>query len=146
MALIMPHNDIDEFISQMTENDYNNMLTQYDYQSEAYIAMPKFTVEQRINMNAILQALGINKAFSPQAEFPGMGMDLYLSSVIHQAKVIVDEEGTEAAAATVAIMTLKSAMPSDEPFEFVADKPFIFMIVDNTNNRPLFTGVIKNLD
>ena len=79
---------------------------------------------------------GINKR--PQDE-------LYISKVIHQAFVEVNEEGTEAAAATAVVMTLKScAVRMEQPYEFVCDRPFIFMINENESKTILFMGKCVN--
>jgi serpin B len=80
-------------------------------------------------------------AFNPDlADFSGMtgGRDLFISKVLHQAFVAVDEKGTEAAAATAAIMAPTSAMPSG--VTLIADHPFIFLIRDLTTRQILFAG------
>jgi len=79
-------------------------------------------------------------AFSDNADFSGMTSkkDLYISNVIHQAYVAVDEEGTEAAAATAVIMFEKSAvMPMNI---FRADHPFVFIIQEKDTGNILFLG------
>ena len=99
-------------------------------------------------MGDTLKALGMNTAFDPKtADFSGMtgGRDLFISAVIHKAFVDVNEEGTEAAAATGIIMAPTSAAPDPtEPPVFKADHPFVFMIRDNRNGSILFMGRIKN--
>jgi len=77
----------------------------------------------------VLAALGMTDAFSRDADFSGMTgrRDLYISAVIHQAYVDVNEEGTEAAAATGVTMKLLSVGPDNVPV-FRADHPFLFLI------------------
>jgi serpin B len=85
-------------------------------------------------------------AFDPnQADLSGMdgARDLYLSQVLHKAFVAVDEAGTEAAAATVVIVEA-SSMPVSSPIEFKVDRPFIFLIRDNTSGTILFLGRVLN--
>jgi serpin B len=78
-------------------------------------------------------------AFSDNADFSGMDgtRNLSISEVIHQAFVKVDEEGTEAAAATAVVMRVKSAMPVNV---FKADHPFIFIIQERETGNILFMG------
>ncbi len=107
--------------------------------------MPKFTFTSQFNLSQQLAAMGMPDAFDPdRADFSGMdGMrDLYISNVIHQAFVAVDEKGTEAAAATVVIMTL-SAMPM-EGIELTIDRPFFFLIRDLASGQILFAGRVLN--
>lgn len=78
---------------------------------------------------------------SPLHPLTGMspGNDLFLSKVVHKAFVDVNEEGTEAAAATAAVMNLRCAMPM-RPTTFIADHPFLFFIRHNPSNSILFAG------
>jgi serpin B len=85
--------------------------------------------------------LGMKAAFS-DADFTGMsskGEDLYISQVLHKAFVEVNEEGTEAAAATAVIIKERVSAPR-EPVTFRADRPFVFTIRDNRNGAVLFLG------
>jgi serpin B len=91
-----------------------------------------------------LQAMGMSDAFSPQADFSGMttAEKLCISDVIHKSFVAVDEEGTEAAAATAVIMKGANGgggMP-EEPKVFTADHPFVFLIRHNGTGAILFAG------
>ncbi len=87
-------------------------------------------------------------AFDPgRADFSGMdnARDLYISLILHKAFVSVDENGTEAAAATAVVMEAM-AMPGNpvQPMEFKADHPFIFLIRDNPTGAILFVGRVMN--
>ncbi len=113
--------------------------------TQLHLNMPKFTFTSQFNLSGQLAAMGMPDAFDPdRADFSGMdGMrDLSISTVIHQAFVAVDEEGTEAAAATVVIMTL-SAMPM-EGIELTIDRPFFFLIRDLASGQILFAGRVLN--
>ena len=106
------------------------------------LSLPKFTHESEFNLNDALIALGMTDAFDPgRADFSGMdgARDLYISDVLHKAFVSVDEEGTEAAAATAVIMSLTSA-PMGEPITFTVDRPFVYMIRDQQTGTVLFLG------
>jgi serpin B len=106
------------------------------------VFFPRFKMEYKMKMNKILKEMGMPEAFSMKADFSGMtgSKDLFISGVFHKAFVKVDEKGTEAAAATAVVMTLKSAaMPRPIPV-FKADRPFIFMIRHEKTGMILFMG------
>jgi serine protease inhibitor len=110
-------------------------------EQEVDVYLPKFTMTSAFSLKDVLQAMGMTAAFNSQnADFSGMDgkKDLYLSAVLHQAFVDVNEEGTKAAAATGVIETVKS----DRGFlmTFRADHPFVFLIGDDTTGSILFMG------
>ncbi len=109
-------------------------------QREVEVFLPRFTVTSSFALAGPLQELGIKLAFSKDADFSGMNAsrDLFLAAVAHKALVAVDEKGTEAAAATAALMELK-AEPG-EPLVFRADRPFLFVIRERTTGCILFLG------
>ena len=110
--------------------------------------IPVFEMEQKVKLNDALYALGIEKAFTEsEADFSGMseGDALWIDEVLHKAKIKVDEEGTEAAAATSVEMVLRSA-PLENKFEFIADRPFLFFIMDTATDSVLFTGKVLDLN
>ncbi|XP_005904151.2 plasminogen activator inhibitor 2 [Bos mutus] len=105
---------------------------------EVYI--PRFKLEERYGLKTILTGMGMGDAFSQgRANFSGMSEknDLFLSEVFHQASVDVNEEGTEAAAGTGAIVTGRTGHGGPQ---FVADHPFLFFIVHKITKSILFWG------
>ena len=104
------------------------------------LTFPKFEFESEISLAQILADMGMPLAFSDAADFSGMtgNKDLFISDVFHKAYVNVDEEGTEAAAATAVIMSVTSA-PAD-PLEITVDSPFLFVIREHQTNTILFMG------
>jgi serpin B len=104
------------------------------------LSMPRFEFDAAFGLNEALQAMGMEDAFSDAADFSGMtgNRDLFISNVIHKAFVSVDEEGTEAAAATAVVMRLSSA-PS-KPLQVTVDRPFVFAIRDIETGTLLFVG------
>lgn len=105
------------------------------------VYFPKFKIEKRYILNEPLIKLGMSDAFDDMlADFSGMtgSRDLYISKVIHQSFIEVNEEGTEAAAATAVIMSGKSI--SLGPKIFKADHPFLFFIIHKPTNTILFMG------
>lgn len=109
------------------------------------LSMPKFTFESQFNLSDTLKSMGMEDAFSAEnADFSGMTAqkDLYISDVIHKAFVAVDEEGTEAAAATAVIMETAGAMMYD--VTLTIDRPFLFIIRDKPSGQILFIGRVLN--
>ncbi len=104
------------------------------------LSVPKFKVEYSTGLNDILMSLGIQKAFTTEAEFSDMfdSGTMWIDSTIHKTYISVDEEGTEAAAVT-ALGMAGSALPP-EPIEVKYNKPFTFVIKDTTNGEILFMG------
>lgn len=107
------------------------------------LEMPKFDFETSTNAKEPLSALGMAEAFqSDAADFSGITdvEDLFISDVLHKATITVDEEGTEAAAATVVIIRAESAPEPEEPISLVIDRPFLFMIQHQPTGTILFMG------
>jgi serpin B len=114
------------------------------------VALPKFEINPAASqaLSGALQGMGMRLAFDRrQADFSGIADPpdpadrLVLSQVFHKAFVRVDEQGTEAAAATAAIMVGAAAMrPPQRMAEFIADHPFLFFIRDNASGLILFQG------
>jgi len=114
-------------------------------EQDVMLYLPKFKLETGYDLVPACTALGMKDAFAPAAaDFTGMGWPkgkLWISQIKHKAFVEVNEEGTEAAAATAVEMATKSI--SMDPV-FKADHPFIFMIRDNSTGSLLFMGRIAN--
>jgi len=112
---------------------------------EVIVSVPKFKMTSKFGLASVLASMGMPLAFSRNADFSGMTgrRDLFISAVIHQAYVDVNEEGTEAAAATAVTMKLTSLGPDRTPV-FRADHPFIFTIRDAKSGSILFLGRVEN--
>jgi serine protease inhibitor len=115
------------------------------------IKLPKFKIECSTDLNAPLKALGMKLAFDDRhANFTGIAEsrdDLFISKVVHKAVIDVNEQGTEAAAATAVIMSVRSAAPMRTlPFvpSVVADHPFLFLIRNTQTGAILFMGQFTN--
>jgi serpin B len=110
----------------------------------ADLTLPRWTFRTPVLLGPALQALGMRLAFEPEsADFTAMtGQEaLFVSAVLHEVFIAVDEEGTEAAAAT-AVAVAGSSLPVAEPF--VVDRPFLFVIHDLQNDTPLFVGRVTD--
>ena len=107
---------------------------------EVEVIMPKFKLTQQFDLNNVLAKMGAEEMFIPgKADLSGISSEpLCVSKIVHKAFVEVDEEGTEAAAAT-AIGVAVMSMPLPKPM-FKADHPFLFIIRQNESGAILFLG------
>ncbi len=108
--------------------------------------LPKFKLETSFELKPTLQALGMKLPFSG-ADFSGINSqeELEISTVIHKAYVDVNEQGTEAAAATGVVVTRAMAVRRPEPIPvFRADHPFLFLIRDTRSGAILFLGRVED--
>jgi serpin B len=137
-----PEKNIDSLISEFNQENWYKWINSFSEQN-VILQFPKFEIEYEIILNDVLKALGMEIAFSEsQADFSKMykGLEnLYISEVKHKTFVKVDEEGTEAAAAT----SVEIGITSVGPFMRV-DRPFIFAIRENHSGIILFIGKIVN--
>ncbi|XP_039318544.1 serpin B6 isoform X1 [Saimiri boliviensis] len=108
-------------------------------EEEVEVFLPRFKLEESYDMERVLRNLGMTDAFEAgKADFSGMSKtDLFLSKVVHKSFVEVNEEGTEAAAATAAVIMLRCARFTPR---FCADHPFLFFIQHSKTNGILFCG------
>ncbi|MGD8466648.1 MAG: serpin family protein [Anaerolineae bacterium] len=140
MVILVPEaGGFEAFEDSLNAGQVEAMLEGLAYQQVA-LTMPPFEFESEFSLKDALASLGMPLAFTGDADFSGMtgSRDLFISEVLHKAYVSVDEEGTEAAAAT-AVMIAKSAAPS-EPVEITIDRPFLFLIRDTATGSVLFVG------
>jgi serpin B len=111
------------------------------------LALPRFRVTSDFALRPLLAALGMPLAFSPDADFSGIttAQRLRIDEVAHKAYIDVNEEGTEAAAATAVIMKASARfMNTEPPVEMIVDRPFLFAITDTESGLPLFLGRVTD--
>ncbi|KAB1256284.1 Plasminogen activator inhibitor 2 [Camelus dromedarius] len=147
MFLLLP-DEIAEFStglelleSEITYDKLNRWISEDTMAGDdVEVYLPQFKLEEHYELKPILKSMGMADAFSKgQANFLGMSEkdDLFLSEVFHQATVDVNEEGTEAAAGTGAIMSGRTGHGGPQ---FVADHPFLFFIMHKITKNILFFG------
>jgi len=139
LVLVPDQGQFASFEESLNAEKLDQIIGNLAYQP-IYLNFPKFEFETEISLANILTEMGMPSAFSDTADFSGMtgANDLFISDVFHKAFVSVDEEGTEAAAATAVIMTLTAAPES--PLRLEVDRPFLFLIRDHQTNSVLFMG------
>jgi serpin B len=136
LAALEQRLDIDQVTTWVSEASYR----------EVDVYVPKFTMTSQFNLSATFKAMGMEDVFSENADFSGMasGKQLSITDVIHKAFVEVNEEGTEAAAATGVVVGVTSVREPETVPIFKADHPFIFFIRDNHPESILFLGRVVN--
>jgi serpin B len=146
MLVILPKNDdLQSVENSLNAKKLEQVRQSLKYQTLAYIMFPKFSTETRYRLPETLKSMGMPTAFSRVADFSGMdGMqeNLYIDDIIHKTFIDVNEDGTQAAAATVGSMKSQGGSHGNPPF--VADHPFIFIIQDRENGNILFIGRVMN--
>jgi len=142
ILLPAPTQNMDDLIASLDASALDGYLNSMTKQFGT-LDLPKIKVEYKLLMNDALQALGMGIAFSDQADFSrinGFG-GLVISRVIHQTFVQVDEEGTEAAAATV-VEIRETWHYGPEGFSMRVDRPYVFVIRERASGTILFIGKI----
>ena len=121
--------------------DINDIISKMEYKKVS-VSMPKFKTEFTKSFVDVLKQMGINIAFTNVADFSNMfdNVEVHISDVIHKTFIEVDENGTEAAAATVILMTKNSLPMPEEIKEFKANRPFTYFIRDEVSGEILFLG------
>lgn len=146
MIILLPKDSdgLAELEKTLTPENLSQWLNRL-YRREVVVGVPKFKATTQFSLASVLESMGMKDAFSEKADFSGMDgkKDLFISAVIHKAYVDVNEEGTEAAAATGVTMKLTSLGPSETPV-FRADHPFLFLIRDSHSAGILFLGRVVN--
>jgi len=143
MTIFLPGqtSSVEAFLSEFNEKSWNTLFQKLDHKQEMLLNLPRFKVKYSNDFVPVLTRLGMGIAFSMAADFSGIapGGGIFISRVLHNTFIQVDEQGTEAAATTIVEMK-KCAMPR----YMNINRPFIFMIHDNNSGAILFMGKIDN--
>ncbi len=150
MYVFLPKKDSTAFFNGLAADDWNSWVSKFKTKEGALI-LPKFKIEYGQKLNATLEKLGMKIAFSPDADFSniadasGVG-GFYISNVMHKSFIDVNEEGTEAAAATSVEMKFGMAEQEEQDaFHMEVNKPFFFAIADQETKEIIFMGLVKNI-
>ncbi len=140
MLVLLPDQGyFEDFEVGLSAETLSQVLAEMSYQP-IQLRFPRFEFESEISLADTLAAMGMPSAFSGAADFSGMTgeKDLFISDVFHKAFIGVDENGTEAAAATAVLMELTAAPMN--PLQLTVDRPFLFLIRDQGTGTILFMG------
>ncbi|MFN6469188.1 MAG: serpin family protein [Nostoc sp. SerVER01] len=135
------NSNLKAFSQNLNVETWEKWMTQFNKQ-KGFIRLPRFKTEYDVTLNNALKVLGMEEAFSNKANFSGMGKNFAISQVKHKTFVEVNEEGTEAAAATSVGIVATSLRQEPEPFRMIVDRPFFCAIRDNQTGSVLFMGSI----
>lgn len=151
---ILPNEDvsIEEYCAGLTTEKINKMLS-YSYRRAADVTtrIPKFSLDYDVDLVKIMKSMGLVEAFDgvkanfkPMAEFPGG--NAFINTALQKTHFELDENGIKAAAVTY-IGLGKNAYSGETPkkIEIFLDRPFVYMLMDNSTNLPLFVGVVNTL-
>jgi serpin B len=129
--------------TSLSSEKFDAWRSKLQKQEKVELYLPKFKLTKDFNLNQPLKNLGMVKAFT-DADFSGINgqKDLFIQAVLHKAFVEINEEGTEAAAATAVVVGRTSVEPSHPVIR--ADRPFVFALFDRTTNCILFIGRVAN--
>lgn len=140
---LLPDGNINDYVSNLNGKELLETLNN-PQEVTANTQMPEFTYECNYDMINLLSPLGVVSAFDEsKADFSKISNDLYISKSIQKTKISVNEVGTKAAAVSTTFMT--KGFMSDREYEVVLDRPFIYMIVDNRTNLPIFIGAVMDI-
>jgi serpin B len=156
LQLPSENNEISMYVMLPKENDIGTVSSKLDISylntlksdlTAKYIDLylPKFKLEEKYRLKKNLKNMGMSTAFTSNADFSGINnAGLFITKVIHQSFIEVNEEGTEAAAATAVIMGNFSAGSAPDPIQFKADRPFMFIIEHKESGQILFMGKVED--
>ncbi len=147
MVVLLPraYDGLDQLEVQLTYENLGSWLASLA-KADVIVGFPRFAVRWKAGLNDTLSAMGMPSAFRSSADFSGMTgtRELFVGFVVHEAFGDVNEEGTEAAAATAVGMELTGDPGTPGPPSFVADHPFVFLIYDHVTGGILFMGRVVN--
>lgn len=151
MVVLLPKepDGLDALEQRFTADAANEWMEKLEPVGRVILTLPRFTMTQQFELSGTLSEMGMPQAFSGAADFSGMTgkPEFRISAAIHKAFVDVNEEGTEAAAATVIGMratAMEARRQEPPPVVFRADHPFLFMIRDVKTGGILFMGRVED--
>lgn len=134
---------INSFINNLTAENWQQWQQNFS-QQEGFISLPKFKLEYEISLNKTLQTMGMTDIFTREANFKNITSEsVAVDEVKHKTFIEVNEEGTEAAAAT-SIGVRITSLPVNQPFKMIVNRPFFYAIGDNQTDTILFMGKMLN--
>jgi serpin B len=146
MIVLLPKGDNLSAAEQYLSPENLSLLEQSASTRQVEVFFPKFQLDTQYSLPAVLSEMGMPTAFTASADFSGMDgrRDLLINDVVHKAYVDVNEEGTEAAAATGVVVNQMAVRQESPVPVFRVDHPFVFLIRDDNTGTVLFMGRVTN--
>jgi serpin B len=146
LVVVLPRrrDGIKQLEESITSENFSDWRTS-SAREQVTVYLPKLEMEWNTDLSERFQSMGLENIFKFSVNnYKNLTSDrkypMCVSQIFHKAHVIIDEEGTEAAAVTAIIMAGTTSMPPSRTYEFRADHPFIFFIADNATGAILFMG------
>jgi len=142
MFLFLPSEEssVNQLVEELDGVSWLSWLEGFNEQPGFTLNMPRFEFEYDRSLGDDLKEMGLDIAFTDQADFSGISaIDLFIADVIHKTYIKVNEEGTEAAAVTAIVFETTSIGP---PKQITVDHPFLFAITENSSKSILFMGKV----
>ncbi len=142
MTVLLPNEgkSIDDMMRVVNAKEIANLGRKME-NCKVDLKLPKFTTEVEQPLNEVIAGLGAPTMFKPGADFSRLADgNMFVSKMFQKAKIEVSEEGTKAAAATAAIMTMSAYEPEPRQVEFHADRPFVYLISESDSGAIYFIG------
>uniref|UniRef100_A0A182QV80 Serpin domain-containing protein n=1 Tax=Anopheles farauti TaxID=69004 RepID=A0A182QV80_9DIPT len=146
MIVVLPDEELSlgQLLTRLTPGAIHQALTEMT-EEEVEIELPRFTISYSSTLRECLQLLGISRIFTEQAELPlisrGRTAPLKVSTILQKSCILVDEQGTEASAATEGTLVFTIL---NQPVKFIADRPFLFLLFDEAKGNWLFAGKVED--
>uniref|UniRef100_A0A240PLR1 Serpin domain-containing protein n=1 Tax=Anopheles christyi TaxID=43041 RepID=A0A240PLR1_9DIPT len=146
MIVVLPdeHVSLNQLLARLTPQAVHQTLVDMA-EEEVEIELPRFTITYSSSLRECLQQLGISRVFTDQAELPlisrGRTTPLKVSMILQKSCILVDEQGTEASAATEGTLVFTIL---NQPIKFIANRPFLFLIYDEGKGNWLFAGKVED--
>lgn len=143
--------DINKFVQSLNGEKFLKIMEEAENADNMqmggiFAALPKFRSETSIRMNEVLQEMGIKQAFAEEADFSKMeensGKDVFISEVLQNSYIKVDETGTQAGAVTRVAVDGKGL----SKLEVVLNRPFVYAVIDNQTKLPVYIGAVLNIE
>lgn len=140
---------LEDYVAGLSGEKLYQLLENAEYQ-DVDVSIPKFAVDYDLQMNDVLQRMGMLDAFDlALADFSNMaacadGRNIFINEVLHKTHIEVDEHGTKAAAVT-AVGPECGGMPPDNP-EVYLNRPFVYLLIDCREQLPLFIGTVRSIE
>jgi serpin B len=132
---------LDELIEKLDGETWDSWINMYEEYDEVQVTLPKFKFDYEREMGTDLIDMGLELAFSGEADFSSISeIDLFISRVIHKTYIDLNEEGTEAAAVTAIVLETTSVGPGGGPIIVRFDRPFLFAITEKSSKSIVFIG------
>ncbi|XP_035917493.1 uncharacterized protein LOC118514604 [Anopheles stephensi] len=146
MVVVLPDEQVSlgQLLTRLTPQSVHQALADMA-EEEVEIELPRFSITYSSSMRECLQQLGISRVFTDQAELPlisrGRTTPLKVSTILQKSCILVDEQGTEASAATEGTLVFTIL---NQPIKFIANRPFLFLIYDEAKGNWLFAGKVED--